>query len=380
MLVRYRSAAAAWRAWYSATSENMITLLSSTPELLRAGELDHVAPSCAQAARALERVRDVGLDPDRRRPLRERDRHARERSRTGAAPQSADRPAARAAASAESSRRRRGRGRRAGAAVGERAGHRPGVVERDASGTIPRIGTRPRVGLTALTPVRAAGCAATRRCRCPGGRDHPGGDRRAGPAAGSPRGSREVPRIPDLVGRSAAANSCVWVWPTRTMPSSRNRSHATALLRDVSAEHAARRGQGQPSTANRSLRRSGCRTAAARRRPHARGARPRRRRDVGQLGYSRTNALTASGDPSNVGSPPLRSAIRCIPRRAAHGGDLTVAQCRGGLEQPDPRVVTAAWSRSDHPRGGAACTKADTLEAVCPHFGRSPTDQRPQHG
>ena len=103
-------------------------------------------------------------------------------------------------------------------AVGHRPRHRPGVVEGRASGTMPRRGTRPRVGLIVDVPHMRKGCAATRPCPSPS-RPAACARRAPPPSRRSTRPpTRERPRVADLIGRAPAANSCVCRWPSRTMP------------------------------------------------------------------------------------------------------------------------------------------------------------------
>ena len=152
-----------------------------------------------------------------------------------------------------------------------------------ASGTMPRIETRPRVGLIVdvphmrRDPQRARGVGPGRRGRLRAR------ERRAGAAARPAGRAIELPRVADLVGRAAAANSCVCRWPSSTIPSRLEpRPRVAVALRDL-VEDAARRRQRlarhgvevlQPDRHAAERRRAARREAPRRRHGRRRAARP----------------------------------------------------------------------------------------------------------
>ena len=132
-------------------------------------------------------------------------------------------------------------------AVGHRPRHRPDVVERrrqrehtgDRDAAVRGL-DRADAAQRGRDAQRATGVAAQRR------RGHAGGERRAGAPARAAGDAIESPRVAHLVGGAPAANSCVCVWPSRTMPRSRRRCQAAqSSAGHVALEHLARGGERQ---------------------------------------------------------------------------------------------------------------------------------------
>jgi hypothetical protein len=98
-----------------------------------------------------------------------------------------------------------------------------------AIGTMPPIGTRPWVALIELTPDSEAGMRSDPAVSVPVA----AGTMRAASAAAEPPLDPPAERssahgLPTWSVVPPNANSCVWVWPTSTIPAARSRAHATA--------------------------------------------------------------------------------------------------------------------------------------------------------
>ena len=237
-------------------------------------------------------------------------------------------------------------------AVLQAARHRPGVVEgrRERHQAARRHQPSRRLDRRRAADGRRDAERAS-RVRAGGGRRHPRGERCGRPAARPAGRPVERPRIPDLIGASPAANSCVCRCPSRTMPAASSRSQGLARAIRHLVEQPARRRErltrdrveihptgtpqrgGAPPAASCASARSAAASASS--------------------SYTRTHALIDPGSPSWLWVPSRsRMRSRQASTRLSRGG-VPAREERGSLDDSGIREARHRLDARRSSRGTA---------------------------